>query len=185
MLFRSVADRTLETQSFSTQYKQLDDLRNQVSEAYARVNATRREYQDRDTSLQLLDASQQSWSISSPPLPTSASTQPNPWLLSAVAVVAGLALGIGSALLAEFARSCYRSPADLASVMSVPVLGAIDSIVTQKERRRLQLAHATAGLSTAVIVGTIGWITYLWYSSPDRLPLELQDAIERLRSALK
>jgi hypothetical protein len=69
--------------------------------------------------------------------------------------------------------------------MSVPVLGAIETIVTRRERRRLQLSHAVAGLSTAMIVGTIGWITYLWYHSPERLPLEVQDAIERLRTSLK
>jgi hypothetical protein len=100
-------------------------------------------------------------------------------------VVGGLALGIGLASLAEFARSSYRSVGELASVMSVPVLGAIDTIVTRRERRRLQLSRALAGLSTAMIVGTIGWITWLWHSSPDRLPLQLQDAIEQLRSALK
>jgi cytochrome bd-type quinol oxidase subunit 2 len=101
------------------------------------------------------------------------------------AVIAGLALGIGTALLSELARSSYRSAADLAAVMSVPLLGAIETIVTRKERRRLQLAHASAALSTALIVGTLGWVTYLWYASPERLPLEVQDAIERLRSALK
>jgi len=61
----------------------------------------------------------------------------------------------------------------------------IDTIVTRRERRRTQLAHAIAGLSTAVIVGTIGWVTWLWVSSPERLPLEVQDAIEQMRSALK
>jgi hypothetical protein len=34
-------------------------------------------------------------------------------------------------------------------------------------------------------VGTIAWITYLWYSSPERLPIQLQDAIEHLRASLK
>lgn len=184
-LSKNVEELKLETKARSAQYKGLDELQNEVALARELVNRTRGEWQDRDTSLQLLDASQQAWIISRPPLPSTASTQPNPWLLAAVSVVLGLALGIGLAVLAEFARSCYRSTTDLASVMGVPVLGAIETIVTRKERRRLQLAHATAGLSTAVIVGTIGWLTWLWYSSPERLPLEVQDAIERLRSALK
>jgi hypothetical protein len=74
---------------------------------------------------------------------------------------------------------------ELATVMNVPVLGAIDTIVTRRERRRVQVARAVGGLSTAMIVGTIAWVTYLWQSSPDRLPLELQDAIEELRSSLR
>jgi len=88
-------------------------------------------------------------------------------------------------VLSEYARSCYRSVGDLTAVMGVPVLGAIDTIVTRRERRKMQASRAMAGLSTAVIVGTIGWVTWLWHSSPERLPLELQDAIERFRSALK
>jgi capsular polysaccharide biosynthesis protein len=184
-LVATVEDLLQESKARTQHHKHLEDLRNQVNEARIRVNDTRREWQDREKSLQILDSSPTPWRITQPPVPASAATQPNPLLLSAFAVVAGLALGVGLALLSEYARGCYRNVADLAAVMSVPVLGAIDTIVTRRERRRLQLSHAAAGLSTAVIVGTIGWITWLWHSAPERLPLELQDAIERLRSALK
>lgn len=174
-----------ETKARTGLYANLEDLRNQVNEARLTLNATSREYQDRDKSLQMLDSSPPPWRIAQPPVASSASTQPNPWFLAITSVFAGLALGIGLAVVSEFARSSYRSVADLASVMSIPVLGAIETIVTRRERRRMQVSHAVAGLSTAVIVGTIGWITYLWSASPERLPLEVQDAIERLRTALK
>jgi capsular polysaccharide biosynthesis protein len=174
-----------ESKARTGHHKNLEDLRNQVAEARLLANETRREWQARDKSLQMLDSSPIPWRITQPPIPVSASTQPNPWLLSGVAVFGGLALGLGLAFVSEFARSSYRSVGELAGVMSVPVLGAIDTIVTRRERRRLQLARALAGLSTAMIVGTIGWITWLWYSSPERLPLDVQEAIERLRSALK
>ena len=63
-----------------------------------------------------------------------------------------------------------------------------------KARWLLAIAVGIAGLVCltqprwaryAVIVGSIGWVTWLWASAPERLPLELQDAIERVRSALK
>src|SRR5262245_2164353 len=180
-----IADLEQETKARTQHHKHLEDLLNQVTEARIAANETRRDWQSRDKSLQMLDSSPTPWRISQPPVPVSAGVQPNPWLISAMSVVGGLALGMGVAFFSEFARSSYRSVGELASVMSVPVLGAIDTIVTRRERRRLQLARALAGLSTAMIVGTIGWITYLWYSAPDRLPFELQDAIERLRTALK
>lgn len=180
-----IAELDLETKARTQHYKHLEDLQNQVFEARLAANETRREWQSRDKSLQMLDSSPTPWSISQPPVPVTAGTVPNPWLISAMSVVGGLALGIGLAFFSEFARSSYRSVGELASVMSVPVLGAIDTIVTRRERRRLQLSRALAGLSTAMIVGTIGWVTYLWHSAPDRLPFELQDAIERLRTALK
>jgi capsular polysaccharide biosynthesis protein len=174
-----------ETKARTQHHKHLEDLLNQVNEARIATNETRREWQARDKSLQMLDSSPTPWRISQPPVPVMAGAQPNPWMISAASVVGGVALGIGLAFFSEFARSSYRSVGELAAVMSVPVLGAIDTIVTRRERRRLQLVRAMAGLSTAMIVGTIGWITYLWYSAPDRLPFELQDAIERLRTALK
>jgi len=180
-----IAELDLETKARTQHHKHLEDLLNQVVEARLAANETRREWQSRDKSLQMLDSSPTPWRISQPPVPVTAGTQPNPWLISAMSVVGGLALGVGLAFFSEFARSSYRSVGELASVMSVPVLGAIDTIVTRRERRRLQLSRALAGLSTAMIVGTIGWITWMWYSAPDRLPFELQDAIERLRTALK
>jgi len=180
-----ITDYEQETKVRTQHHKELDDLRNDVDQARTQVNETRAEWQARDKSLQMLDSSPPAWHLAQPPIPVSATTQPTPWLIAIASVIGGLALGMGLALFSEFARSSYRSVGELASVMSVPVLGAIDTIVTRRERRRLQISRAFAGLSTAVIVGTIGWITYLWYSSPERLPLELQDAIERLRSALK
>jgi uncharacterized protein YdcH (DUF465 family) len=174
-----------ETDARTEQYQYLEDLQDQVAEARLQKNATLRQWQDRDKSLQMLETSPPPWRIAQPPVPSSASRSPNPYLLSAMAVFAGLALGVGLAVVSEYARSSYRTVADLASVMSVPVLGSIGTIVTRRERRALQLSRAVAALSTALIVGSIGWVTYLWHWAPERLPMEVQDAIERLRTVLK
>ncbi|MSR63265.1 MAG: hypothetical protein EXS08_12555 [Planctomycetes bacterium] len=184
-LAAAIKDLEDETKMRNERYQQLDELQNQVSEARQRMNETTRKWHDSEEALQMLDSAPQPWRIAQPPVPSSAKTTPNPLLLGGVSVVLGLALGMGLALLSELAKSSYRSVSDLASVMSVPVLGAIETIVTRRERRRLQASRAFAALSTAVIVGSIGWVTWLWASAPERLPLELQDAIERVRSALK
>lgn len=167
------------------QYQDLDNLVSRVVEARGLLAETNKQLEDRKKSLLMLETSPRPWTIAQPPVPSSASVTPNPWLLGAVGVFLGLALGMGLAILSEYARSSYRTVSDLAAVMSVPVLGAIETIVTRRERRSLQLSRALGGLSTALIVGSLGWITYLWHTSPERLPLEVQDAIERLRSALK
>jgi len=188
---RALALRTrigeLEQQTLgrTQQYQDLDDLVSKVVEARGRLAETNKQLEDRKKSLLMLETSPRPWTIAQPPVPSSASVTPNPILLGAVGVFLGLALGVGLAILSEYARSCYRTVSDLATVMSVPVLGAIETIVTRRERRSLQLSRALGGISTALIVGSLGWITYLWHSSPERLPLEVQDAIERLRSALK
>lgn len=174
-----------ETRARTEQYKSLEDLESKAQEAYLAQAETSRQLDERKKSLLMLETSPRPWSIAQPPVPSSASKTPNPYLLAAVAVFLGLALGMGLAILSEYARSSYRTVADLATVMSVPVLGAIETIVTRRERRALQLSRALGGLSTALIVGSLGWITYLWHSAPERLPLEVQDTIERLRSVLK
>lgn len=140
---------------------------------------------DKIDAYRVLEGTPLPWKITQPPVPASASRSPNPFLIGAFSVVAGLALGVGIAVLSEYARGCYRNASDLAGVMAVPVLGTIDTIVTRGERRRRQAQRAMAGLSTAVIVGCIGWVTWLWVSAPERLPVEVQETIEHLRTALK
>jgi capsular polysaccharide biosynthesis protein len=174
-----------ETRARTEQYKSLEDLESRAEVARLDLNETSRQLEERKKSLLMLETSPRPWSIAQPPVPSSAAKTPNPFLLAAVSVFLGLALGMGLAILSEYARSSYRTVADLATVMSVPVLGAIETIITRRERRTLQLSRALGGLSTALIVGSLGWITYLWHSAPERLPLEVQDTIERLRSVLK
>lgn len=180
-----VGELETETRQRTAAYQSLEDLKAQRDEARQLLDETRRQWNNSDKSLQMLDSAPPPWRLAQPPVPSTAKATPDPLLVSAFSIFAGLALGVALALGSEYLRSCYRSVGDLAAVMTVPVLGAIDTIVTRRERRRVQLARAVGGLSTAVIVGTIAWITWLWHESPERLPLELQDAIERLRSSLR
>ncbi len=174
-----------ETRQRTGQYKELYALRNEVEIALEHLNDAKRDLLSKEASIQLYEESPPAWRVTQPPTRSSASVQPNPAFLIAFAVAAGLALGVGLAVLSEYARSSYRTVADLASVMNVPVLGAIETIVTRQERRRRQASRALAGLSTAVIVGGVSWITWMWDRAPERLPVEVQDAIEQLRSAFK
>jgi capsular polysaccharide biosynthesis protein len=180
-----VAELEQETKTRTENYKALEELRNERDEAGALLAETSRQWATSDKSLKMLESAPPSWRLAQPPVPSSATATPDPFLVSAFAVVAGLALGVATALGSEYLRSCYRSVGELAAVMTVPVLGAIDTIVTRRERRRVQFTRTVGALSTAVIVGTIAWVTWLWHASPERLPLELQDAIERLRSSLR
>jgi len=165
--------------------RELETLRNDREQAQVIFNEKRRELANKEQALRMYDASPKPWRIAQPPVPATTAPQPNGLLIAFASFVGGFALGMGLAVLSEFARSSYRTVADLASVMTVPVLGAVETIVTRREKRRRQASRAVAGLSTAVIVGSIGWITWMWYSAPERLPLEVQQAIEGLQKALR
>ena len=74
---------------------------------------------------------------------------------------------------------------ELASVMSVPVLGAIEPIVTQAELRRVQFRRAMVGFSTAVLIGGVAWIMYMYKFAPEKLPIEIQQALDTIELNLR
>ena len=112
-------------------------------------------------------------------------TEPNPWLIVAFSLIAGVAVGFGTAVLLEFSKSAFRNPGDISRTMVVPVLGVVNSIVTRaQERRRLIRKTAVGGLMVGVL-GAVVLITYAWQMEPDRLPPGLMDAIEDFRNIFR
>ncbi|HIG10454.1 MAG: hypothetical protein ABGY71_00835 [bacterium] len=109
-------------------------------------------------------------------------TEPNPILIVLLAAILGLGLGLGSALTAEFSRSCFRTTADVSRVLVVPVLGVISPIVTSIQRRRRGLRRATVGASSLALIGVVCFVTWAWKFEPDLLGQELLASIDDLRS---
>ncbi|HED65607.1 MAG TPA: hypothetical protein ENJ09_08630 [Planctomycetes bacterium] len=124
--------------------------------------------------------------VERPPVASDKDREPNPWLLTAFFLFAGLALGLGVALAAEYARNCYRTVGDLALVMAVPVLGAVGTITTRRERRRSALRRAVIGISSAVILLGVAWIAFLYADESrwEKLPVPVLRAIEDFRLTL-
>jgi capsular polysaccharide biosynthesis protein len=112
-------------------------------------------------------------------------TEPNPWLIMAFALVAGLALGLVSALTAEFSRNCFRSVQDISRVLVAPVLGNVQAIVTRSEARRRGLRRFAVALTTLVVVGSLSWIAWAWAESPEALSPDLRQRIEQFRDLFR
>lgn len=112
-------------------------------------------------------------------------TEPNPWLILSFGLVFGLALGLGSALLGEYSRSCFRGVADISRVMVVPVLGAVDRISTRGEARADFVRRALVGASSIAIAGSVAFVTWAWAFDAQLLAPRLRTAIEALREALR
>lgn len=119
--------------------------------------------------------------INVPPKPT----EPNPLILVAFSIVAGLGLGVGLAVLLEYSKSCFRSVYDVGRVMVVPVLGNINSIVTRREARLRRTRRLLVGATSFLLLGSLGFITWAWSAESALLSPTVRDAIEDLRSALK
>jgi len=135
--------------------------------------------------LQLLkDIHQRPFEIVMPPRASETPTEPNPTVIVVFALIAGLAFGLGLAMLGEFGGNAFRSPSELQEVMAVPVLGTVNRIVTRAEIRTQHARRAIVGSSSAVILGGLAWFTYVWASAPDKLPIRVLRAIDGLRDML-
>ncbi len=139
---------------------------------------------DKEEALRLMQESygRKPFQSVSPPLVVG--TEPNAFLLILFCLLAGLALGVLFAILIEYGRNAYRSVGDLATVMTVPVLGSIGVIVTRAEERRARSRRMVLGLSSAVILGGVAWVTWVWVAARDRLPVEVEKAIESFQLLL-
>ncbi len=118
-------------------------------------------------------------------LPPRRPSSPNVPLVIALAVACGLALGLAWALLAEFGRNAFRGPADLGRALPVPVLGAVNAIVTTPQRNALALRRALIGSSTLILSGAILWITWAYQEYPRMLGSGLTRFLDELRSQFR
>lgn len=123
--------------------------------------------------------------ITSDVLADSKPTEPNPWLIMAVALAAGIGIGLSIAVVAEFSRSCFRSVADISRTMAIPVLGAISPIQTRRERRTERMRRTIVGLSSLVLIAAIAFVTWAWSQDTQLLSQGVREAIESLRSKLR
>jgi hypothetical protein len=69
--------------------------------------------------------------------------------------------------------------------MVVPVLGAVDRIMTRSEARARALKRGAAGLSGLAIAGAVSFVTWAWANDAQLLSPDLRQAIEVLREALR
>ncbi len=112
-------------------------------------------------------------------------SEPDPWLIVVVSLLAGLAFGLAVAFIAEFSKSCFRSVGDLTRVMGVPVLGVVNTIQTSVDRRRRRFKRAVIGGSTVVILGGLAWFTYAWAFHPEQLPTSVIQVVDDFRLSLR
>ncbi len=115
----------------------------------------------------------------------SKSTEPNPLLIVSFALVAGIAIGLGTAVLSEYSRNCFRSMADIARVMSIPVLGSVERIVTRREVRVVAGRRIAVAVASLAFVGAVLFVTWAWANDAKYLSQDLRDAIEGLRARFK
>ncbi len=110
---------------------------------------------------------------------------PNVALILGFSIAGGLAIGLGTAFLLEFAKPGYRGTAEVSRSLGLPVLGVVNEITTRGQRNRRRLSRVAIGLSTLALLGSLGWVTWAWINDPRLLGTDfarfLDDLHEKLR----
>jgi protein tyrosine kinase modulator len=190
-----VKQRTLNSEiaELEDRHDQLQNVYRQIAELNVESDQAQKAFQEADDLYQrqkdvcemLKDAEADPYDVvevaTAPPEPTS----PNVPMIIGFSIVLGLGAGLGSAFAAEFMRNSYRSVGDIARSMAVPVLGAINSIVTPVEARRTMLRRSMVGASTLVMICSILWITWAYKTKPRLLGPGLYQLIEDLRERFR
>jgi len=181
----SIADFERETSQRTENYGLLIELAEERTRKEAELSETKTELADKDQALGIMvNAYGQPFEIATPPVAGRRPTEPNPMIIIAFSLFVGLSLGLGIALLLEYGKNSYRTVYDLASVTTVPVLGSIGTIITRAEARRGYVRKGLVGASSAVILGGVSWLTWVWHAAPDKLPVEVLKAIEGFQRML-
>ena len=109
-------------------------------------------------------------------------TEPNPFLIVALGLVGGLAVGLGSSVVVEFSKNCFRNVGDVTAVLTLPVLGVVNEIVTSQERRSMRVRAGVMVGSSVLMLTVIGWFTWAYTRNQELLPTTVLVQLEEFRN---
>ncbi|HTE06079.1 MAG TPA: hypothetical protein VK824_07780, partial [Planctomycetota bacterium] len=112
-----------------------------------------------------------------PTLPISA-------IIMAVALVVGLAVGALGPVLAEVTRSSFGTVKDVSRSLGVPVLGAVDLILTARDVRARRVQAALTWATMLLVLISLATGLYIYHEHPEVLPGALRRTLRDVRMAL-
>jgi len=181
-LGQQIAEKSNKVQARNEDYRDLFDIYERRELARNSRSEKLIELRDKNEALDYMTkAWDQPFDIVEKPEATDEPTEPNPVLIITVAGLVGLALGLAIAMGSEYFGNAFRSATELGRVLTVPVLGTINVILTRSERRRSSLRRAMVGVSSVIVLGGLAWFTWTWSTNPAQLPVSVQKAIEDFR----
>lgn len=164
-------------------YRDLRERQEKLERLLTAMAETERRYQEKVQQAKLMQSPLANPFVITEEVPTpNKPTEPNPWLIIAFSVMAGLALGVGLATTLEFSKNCFRNVHDISRVMVIPVLGSINTIVTRRQVRLRSARRVLVGLSSLVVIGSVVFVTWAWATAPELLSPDLREKIELFRS---
>jgi len=105
-------------------------------------------------------------------------------MIMAVALMIGLAIGALGPVLAEVTRSSFGTVKDVSRALGVPVLGAVDLILTARDVRARRVQQALTWATMLLVLLSLATGLYIYHEHPDVLPTALRRTLRDVRMAL-
>ncbi len=105
-------------------------------------------------------------------------------MIMALSLVIGLTIGIVGPILAEITRSSFGSVKEVSRTLGVPVLGAVDLILTSRDVRARTVQHALTVLTMLMVITALGTALYIYTNHPDVLPAAIHRYVKEMKLAL-
>ncbi|MCC7013696.1 MAG: hypothetical protein IT454_14140 [Planctomycetes bacterium] len=166
-------------------FRQIQDLDRKAMIAADTLLKRTTEFQKQKSFVDLLNEGSNPFEVTEFARASKTPNPPGPGIITAIAGVLGLGIGLAWATISEFGRNGFRSPGDTARALGVPVLGVINRITTRSERRADLTRRSVVGLSTVSLVAAILWISWAYENRPQVLGHELVRAITEIKEALR
>ena len=105
-------------------------------------------------------------------------------IIMAFALIAGLTLGVAGPILGELTRSSYGSVKEVSRNLGVPVLGAVDLILTTRDHRARLVQQALSVSTMVLVLAAMGTALYIYTNLPDVLPASVKQFVRDMKIAL-
>ncbi len=105
-------------------------------------------------------------------------------IILAVALVLGVFLGAMGPVLAEITRSSFGTVREVGRSLGVPVLGAVDLILTSRDLRARRVQRGLTYATMALVLLSLAAAIWIYRSNPEVLPDALRRTLREVRMAL-
>ena len=105
-------------------------------------------------------------------------------IIMAVALVLGVALGVSGPILAEMTRSSFGTVKEVSRTLGVPVLGAVDLILTARDIRARMAQRLLTYATMVLVLASLATALYIYRTHEYVLPSALLRTIRDVKMAL-
>lgn len=105
-------------------------------------------------------------------------------ILLALSLILGVGVGLSGPVLSEMTRSSFGSVKEVSRTLGVPVLGAVDMILTPRDVRARHVQSALTYTTMALVLAALATALYIYSFHPQVLPAGVMRTLRDLRLTL-